>query len=187
MTAPLPRPLLVLDLDETLWHGVPDQTALSGVRFGLRPFLGQFLHTVSQGYDLAVWTAASEDWMLCGLDATRQATGFDLRGQAVFLWARDRCAWRRSETGELHPRKPARKFRAGWVRARYPRSRILVVDDLASNYACGYGHLVKVTSWTGAQDDTELLRLGPYLLTLAAHPDLRQVEKRGWQARSAAD
>ncbi|WP_328774750.1 HAD family hydrolase [Deinococcus aquaedulcis] len=178
---PLPRPLLVLDLDETLWHGQLGEAAQ--VTFALRPHLGFFLRAVAQAYDLAVWTAASGDWLQAGLQALKRETGVDLAAQAVFLWNRDRCTWRRGEDGVLHLRKPARKFRARWLRARYPRERILAVDDLAANYACGYGHLVRVTPWTGAPDDTELLDLARYLLQIAPVPDLRALEKRGWRAR----
>lgn len=89
------RPLLVLDLDETLWHGHPDPQAPGGVHILLRPHLAEFLSLVGQQYDLAVWTAASEDWMHAGLAAVHGATGFDLASRAVFLWDRSRCTWRR--------------------------------------------------------------------------------------------
>ncbi|WP_245588566.1 HAD family hydrolase [Deinococcus pimensis] len=183
MTDVPPRPLLVLDVDETLWHGVPDAQATGGVRFLLRPHLAEFLTLVGERYDLAVWTAASDDWMHAGLAAVRQVTGVDLASRAVFLWDRTRCTWRRGEDGEYAFRKPARKFRAPWLRARYPRQRVLAVDDVASNYACGYGHLVKVTSWTGDPTDDELRALARYLVSIADEPDLGRLEKRGWRAR----
>ena len=116
-----PRPLLILDLDETLWHGTPDPT-----------------HTTA------------------------------------FLWHRDRCSWHRDEHGDLQPRKPARKLRANWIRSRYPRERILAIDDRPQNWASGYGHLVRVTPWTGDPHDDELPRLARYLLSIADTPDLRR-------------
>lgn len=114
------RPLLVLDLDETLWHGIPDPEAVEGHRFLLRPHLGPFLEVVAEHYDLAVWTAASEDWMRLGLRTLASETHFDLAGRAFFLWHRDRCTWRRNEEGEYELTKPARKFKARWIRDPYP-------------------------------------------------------------------
>jgi len=175
------RPLLVLDLDEALWHGVPDECAPSGVRFLLRPHVGAFLHEVSAVFDLAVWTAATEDWMRSGLESLRKETGFDLAERAFFLWHRERCTPRRDAEGNYVYRKPARKFRAGWVRSRYPADRILVMDDQVANDACGYGHLVKVTSWTGDPDDDELARLARYLVSIAHEPNFRRLEKRAWR------
>jgi len=183
LSLPTPtRPLLVLDLDETLWHGV---RVPGGLHLTLRPHLAEFLETVSTAYDLAIWTAATEDWMLEGLAGIREATGFDLGGRAFFLWHRERCTFRRDAEGQYGFCKPARKFKAGWIRAKYPPERILVLDDQANNYACGYGHLVRVSGWHGEADDDELRRLAPYLLSIAAAPDLRRLEKRGWRSRSA--
>ncbi|MFC4427164.1 NIF family HAD-type phosphatase [Deinococcus navajonensis] len=178
------RPLLVLDLDETLWHGILDPAAPEEGRLLLRPHLKSFLDTVAEHYDLAVWTAASEDWMRVGLKLVALETQFDLEHRAFFLWHRDRCTWRRNEAGEYELRKPARKFRARWIRARYPAHRILVVDDLASNYDCGYGHLVRVSAWNGDKEDSELQALATYLASIAHEPDLRRIEKRSWRSPS---
>ncbi|WP_242402962.1 HAD family hydrolase [Deinococcus deserti] len=179
---PAYRPLLVLDLDETLWHGIPDPPVSEGHRFLVRPYLESFLEAVADHYDLAVWTAASEDWMRAGLRVIAFETQFDLAGRAFFLWHRDRCTWRRTEEGEGELRKPARKFRARWVCARYPAHWILVVDDLASNDLCGSGHLVRVGMWTGDQEDDELRALAAYLTAIVHEPDLRQLEKRHWRS-----
>lgn len=174
------RPLLVLDLDETLWHGT--KTA-SGVSFQLRPGMSEFLYGVAEHYDLAVWTSATADWMQAGLQVIRAETGYDLASHAVFLWERSRCTFRRSEDGlGFEWRKPARKLRAGWLRVRYTRERILAVDDTPAKWACGYGHLVRVSSWSGAADDNELPRLNVYLASIAERADLMALEKRGWRS-----
>ncbi|WP_420595895.1 NIF family HAD-type phosphatase [Deinococcus sp.] len=183
MTQPLPRPLLVLDLDETLWHGMADAGVPGGLRLLLRPRLAEFLETVSTAYDLAIWTAASEDWMLEGLAGIQAAHGVDLPERSFFVWHRERCTVRRDAEGNYGLCKPARKFNARWIRAKYPRNRILVLDDQAANYACGYGHLVKLSAWHGEAEDDELRQLAAYLLSIAGEPDLRRLEKRGWRSR----
>lgn len=179
------RPLLVLDLDETLWHGLPDQAESEWHRFALRPHLKSFLEAVAEHYDLAVWTAASEDWMRAGLKVIAFETQFDLAGRAFFLWHRDRCTWRRTDAGEYELRKPARKFGARWIRVRSPTHRVLVVDDPAPNYLCGYGHLIRVSVWTGDKEDHELPALAAYLIAIVHEPDLRQLEKRHWRSTIA--
>nr|WP_233554682.1 hypothetical protein [Deinococcus cavernae] len=101
----------------------------------------------------------------------------------LFLWHRSRTTLKRTEEGSYDWRKPARKFRARWIREKYTKERILTVDDRAENYACGYGHLVKVSEWTGGLGDRQLLTLGRYLVSIAQEPDLTRLEKRGWQTR----
>ena len=174
----LVRPLLILDLDETLWHGTesPD-----GVSFQLRPYLAEFLREVSQAYDLAVWTSATADWMTAGLEIMRQETSFDLAAKAFFLWDRSRCTLKRTEDGDYEWRKPARKLRAKWIRVRYPSERILALDDTPRKWACGYGHLVRVGEWTGDDQDTELRQLASYLSQIACESNLTNLEKRGWR------
>lgn len=169
--------MLVLDLDETLWHGIADPTVPEGHRFLLRPYLKVFLERVAEHYDLAVWTAASEDWTTAGLKTIALETSFDLAARAFFLWHRERCTWRRTELGEYELRKPARKVKARWIRARCPSHRVLAVDDQVSNYLCGYGHPVRVSDWTGDPNDHELQALATYLASIAGEPDLRQLEK----------
>lgn len=75
------RPPLVLDLDETLWHG---EELPAGASFTLRPHLGEFLGKVGEHYDLAVWTSATEAWMRAGLSIVHEETGFDLTARAFF-------------------------------------------------------------------------------------------------------
>jgi len=59
------KPLLILDLDETLVHTAdhdlqsPADFCLAGLHVYLRPFLTDFLMTVSQLFKLAVWSSAN--------------------------------------------------------------------------------------------------------------------------------
>ncbi len=175
------QPLLVLDLDETLWYGIKTP---AGGDFQLRPYLAEFLAKAAKFYDFAIWTAASEDWMQAGLAVVAQETGIDLAGQSFFLWSQSRCTWRRTEDGEYDWRKPARKFKAGWIAKRYPKQRILVLDDRPENYAQGYGHLLKISSYTSQAADDELLILVTYLVSIAQQANLTAIEKRGWYSKT---
>ena len=117
-----------------------------------------------------------------GFEVVRQETGFDLPSHCLFVWDRSRCTLKLTEDGDYEWRKPSRKLRAGWIRAKYPRERILAVDDTPAKWACGYGHLVRVREWTGDEQDNELRLLAAYLLRIAAEPDFMTMEKRGWKS-----
>lgn len=80
--------------------------------------------------------------------------------------------------GEMVFKKRRRKATV----AGYSLQRILIVDDSPEKVADNYGNAIYVTEWTGAPDDTELLRLGPYLLSIRDTPDFRRIEKRFWRA-----
>lgn len=174
------NPLLILDLDETLLFSTEEDPGCGVVfRAGpyftrLRPYLSDFLNTVSAAYDLAIWSSSSGDYakamaeiIFAGLYAP------------VFVWGRDRCSQSYDMVrGEMVFKKRVRKATI----AGYSLQRILIVDDSPEKVADNYGNAIYVTEWTGAPDDTELLRLGPYLLSIRDTPDFRSIEKRFWRA-----
>jgi len=63
------RPLLVLDLDETLIHG--RETVLSrdpdfqvgSYHIYRRPFLSEFFEACAKWYDIGIWSSASENYV----------------------------------------------------------------------------------------------------------------------------
>lgn len=63
----------------------------------------------------------------------------------------------------------------------YSLESIIAVDDTPAKHARGYGNLVQVHEYTGGTDDDELHRLQAYLAWLAAVPNVRAIEKRGWR------
>lgn len=177
------KPLLVLDLDETLWHG-----RLSGEEvtwFETRPYLAEFLHDIAPHYQLGIWSAGTKDWVDYGLDQIQARLNIDLRAMCEFVWDRAKCTPRTTINyepyGDGYPRnhfaKPVRKFK----RLGIPKERILVVDDSPENYVCGYGHLVRVRAWTGDAADYELMILAKYLLGIKDTPNFRALEKRYWR------
>ena len=87
------RPLLILDLDETLVFGSEWELKYRcdfevGPYFiYTRPFLDEFLKLVSSAYDLAIWSSASSEYVHAIADRIGQ--GFESKWQ--FVWARSRC------------------------------------------------------------------------------------------------
>lgn len=177
----MPKPLLILDLDETLWHG---QRTLGSVQYRMRPHLQTFLNDMSRHYDLGVWTAAKAEWMHGGLDALKEHTGFDLLQRAVFTWDRAQCLMIRTPDGAYKWRKQAQQFRQLNLTRTYPLQRILVLDDKAANWASAPEHHLSIPAWTGDPDDHELLRIGLHLRGIAHHQNLTR-HTRTWERGKA--
>ena len=176
-----PKPLLILDLDETLIFGAERPLQRNAdFRVGpfyiyKRPYVDQFLTSVSQVYDLAVWSSASEDYVT-GI-AHHPALNFV---QWRFVWARARCIARLNpETFETDFIKDLRKVK----RLGFDLNRTLIVDDTPSKVCRNYGNAIYVSPFVGDEEDTDLSVLDRYLHSLHALPDFRKLEKRGWRTR----
>jgi len=171
------RPLLILDLDETLIHtamaplAIPHDFRCLDYYVHERPFLREFLASVSAAWDLAVWTSSSADYAGC----IRNHIFADL--PLSFMWTRERCTRRfDAESRQYYPVKDLRKVK----NAGYDLRRVLMIDDTPQMLERNYGNLVVVQEFTGDSADRELLALAMYLAGLVSEGDLRAIEKRGW-------
>ena len=182
------RPLLILDLDETLiyaWNADGQDAPRSARKPDFshdtycvleRPGLASFQAVVSVHYDLAVWTASTLDY---AEPIVRKILG---HLTARFLWGRERCT--RKYDGELMEEywvKDMKKVR----RAGFDPMRVLAVDDTPRQWERSYGNLVRVRPFEGDPGDRDLEVLGPYLKSIAETEDFRRLEKRGWRNQEA--
>ena len=166
------RPLLILDLDETLIRsslGPPEgpfDYAFPGFHGVRRPHLAPLLDFASIRFDLAVWSSATPDYV----DHVVRNV-FPDPARLLFVWGRPRCTLRTDpETGETYWLKDLKKVRRlGW-----PLGRIITVDDKPDSYRRHRGNLVRVAPFEGDPSDTELLRLIPILDWLSQVPDVRK-------------
>lgn len=179
MDATANRPLLILDLDETLIYGsekLLDRDAdfvVGPFHVYKRPGLDAFLSTVNRFYDLAIWSSASGDYV-SDIASTLQKSV----SEWIFVWSRTRCVQRmHPETFETIPIKDLRKA----VRRGYPLERILIVDDTREKVCRNYGNAIYVTEFIGSNTDEELPQLARYLIHLRSEPNFRRIEKRGWR------
>jgi carboxy-terminal domain RNA polymerase II polypeptide A small phosphatase len=179
------RPLLILDLDETLVHAreVPLPRApdfiVAPYSLYLRPGVRAFLAHASRHYELAVWTSSSPAY-------ARAVTNvlFGTGDEPAFVWASDRCTLRRDVESDVWCQsKPLHKVR----RRGYDLRRVLVIDDSPEKHTRNYGNLIAVRPFEGDPDDDELLLLSAYLERLSCEPDFRRIEKRNWRRRLAAE
>ena len=185
MDATLPRPLLILDLDETLIYGSETRLhrdadfAVGPFHVYKRPGVDNFLVTVNRYYDLAIWSSASGDYVHGMATALKP----NVR-EWKFVWSRSRCVQRKHpETFETIPIKDLRKA----ARQGYALERILIVDDTREKVARNYGNAIYVPEFTGSEDDRELQQLARYLVHLHAEPNFRKIEKRGWRSLPLAE
>ncbi|MFN3651133.1 MAG: NIF family HAD-type phosphatase [Armatimonadota bacterium] len=171
--------LLILDLDETLIYGTeaplerPHDFRIGPYFVYRRPYLTDFLSTVDDWFELAVWSSASPGYVAGVVGGV-----FPDPGRLRFIWASDRCTQRfdADRRGYYWLKNLNKAKRAG-----YPLERILVVDDSAEKLELHYGNLLRVRPFTGQADDTELRDLLPFLDRLRSVENVRRVEKRFWR------
>lgn len=173
------RPLLILDLDETLISSIELEPPF-GYDFKVfhyfvrkRPHVDEFLRTVRQWYDLAVWTSSGEDY------ADRIAENvFGDETRLRFLWARSRCTLRFDPYGhrQVYTKNLKKVKRRG-----HDLARVLIIDDSPEVVRRSFGNHLQLSAWEGQADDRDLVDVLPYLEWLSGVDNFRRVEKRAWR------
>lgn len=174
--------LLILDLDETLIHATEAKLAGREEDFAFakyfvykRPHLDHFLQEVARHFTLGVWSSAGDEYV-SGIVSMIKPSSVDFE----FVWARSKCSLKRDRTYDtyyLEKRLDKLKKRG------YPLEQILILDDTAEKASCNYGNAIYIKEYTGAPEDTELLHLLEYLLTLKDAENVRTIEKRFWRVK----
>ena len=181
------KPLLILDIDETLIHteNVPDEytdqydydfkfkgNGISLYYTKKRPYLDQFLDFAYANFDIAIWTAAGEDYAREILKNIRV-----LESSLKFFYTRDNCTIKLSyDYSDYYGVKNLNKLK----KKGYDLNKVLIVDDKADTAVNNYSNLILIKPFTDDTDDTELLKLISYLQTIKDESNYRGIEKRGW-------
>mmetsp|Transcript_23062 Transcript_23062/g.58471 ORF Transcript_23062/g.58471 Transcript_23062/m.58471 type:complete len:245 (-) Transcript_23062:206-940(-) len=166
------KPLLVLDLDETLIHSTQTPTDESDFHFetnvegrpatfyvAVRPHAYYFLSMVSHWYEVVVFTSSVKEYGEMVIDHLRRHA--DIKG-GLF---RDSCTT--TERGRV------KDLRA----QNCDMNRTIVIDNSPEHYRCNPENAIPISSWTHKQDDEELLSLLPMLNALRHLRDVRSVLK----------
>jgi CTD small phosphatase-like protein 2 len=164
-----PRPTLVLDLDETLVHCSTEPISgvdlvfpvvWNGVEYRVyarkRPGLDAFMQQVSAWFEVVVFTASQQvyaDKLLNILDPN-----FAWFKHRVF---RDACVC--VEGNYLKDLSVLGRDLATTV----------IIDNSPQAFGYQYNNGIPILSWFDAQDDTELIKLLPFLKSLAVADDVR--------------
>ena len=173
------RALLILDIDEVLVFSTTD-TPIKPYDFRVfsyyvtkRPFVDEFLSTVFEWFEVAVWTSAGQQYAEVVVQSL-----IPTPRNLLFLWTSRRCTIKREPvTGDLLWLKDLKKVK----RLGFRLERVLVVEDDARTMERNYGNLIPVQPFTGNLDDIELLLLLKYLEWIKSVENLRVVEKRNWR------
>jgi TFIIF-interacting CTD phosphatase-like protein len=176
------RPLLILDLDETLVFSVEEPlNRPADFTFGpyhsyKRPHVDAFLSAAFEWFDVAVWTSSGADYARHVVDAV-----FDRRAPELkFCWSRERCTRRfNPETWQEDPLKDLRKVK----RAGYALAQVLIIDDSPEKLSRNYGNHLGVAPFQGDPADVVLRRILPFLEWIRGQQNFRAIEKRGWHLR----
>ena len=173
------KPLLILDLDETLLHASKVELThecdftFESYWVYRRPFVEEFLVDLSEYYQLAIWSSASDDYVEALVDVVVRPVV-----PLVFSWGRSRGTYRRDidTDGYFYAKDLYKVKRRGYVLAQ-----VLIVDDTPQKVAKNYGNAIYVDEFEGDPSDTTLRDLAPYLVKLSSETEFRRIEKRWWR------
>ncbi|MDX8392401.1 MAG: HAD family hydrolase [Mariprofundaceae bacterium] len=174
--------LLILDLDETLFHAT--KTPLSIAHDFMvedyfvykRPHVDAFIDFCRQHFSLAVWTSSSDDYAAAIVKEL-----FGNRDNLAFLWHRQQCITRFApETGEYLFIKDLKKLK----RKGFSLDHVIALDDSPEKLQRNYGNLLRISPFFDDKSDDELQRIMPFLLTLKDAPNIRNIEKRNWRRKN---
>lgn len=164
---------LVLDLDETLLHYMErnplDHSDLDGLNgtdaegvLNIRPGADEFLGTLSQHYEIVIFTAAMQDYA---------------------DWALDHFENSHCISHRLY-RQHAIPSQSGFYVKDLSRigreiSRTIIVDNIAENFQLQPENGIFIKSWFTDDRDTALYELAPLLVAIAQSPvtDVREALK----------
>ena len=187
------KPLLILDLDETLIYSIPTEEYqnekydfLIGEDFYVkkRPHVEDFLLEISEHFDLAVWTAATSGY---GQKIVKEL--FDKNNlEILFFHSRSNCVSKEYVRigDDYYPQQYFIKDLSK-IKKKFNLDKVLMVDDIKLSLQRNYGNLVHVTPFRGDSEDTHLLSLKEYLLSIKNEENLRKIEKRFWKEKVAID
>jgi TFIIF-interacting CTD phosphatase-like protein len=171
--------LLILDLDESLVFSAENPSdpkfdfRLSSYEVVKRPFLDEFVNRVFEWFDIAIWTAATEDYAQAMI---RELIPYP--HLLKFVWSRRRCTLRYDyERKEYYWLKDLKKVK----RLGYKLEKVLIIEDEPRSMQRSYGNLILTHPFDGNPGDNELQTLTQYLEWIRGIANVRTVDKRYWR------
>lgn len=172
------KKLLILDLDETLIHATkevkefPHDFTYHPYYVYTRPYLTDFLESVSSTYHLAIWSSADDQYVN---DIVNQIKPENINFE--FIWGRSRCTYRRDiDLDQFNWEKRLKKIKKFGFRLE----STIIVDDTQEKCKDNYGNAIYINEFNGDPSDTELIKLKEYLIQLSDVENVRKIEKRYW-------
>ena len=185
------RPLLILDLDETLIYSsivpleggdlclVLDSPSNANKKYYVykRPNLDGFLSLAFEYFDVGVWTAASNTYANAIVGVVFEKYIDKLK----FVYSYERCTIIISTHQGQKIIKDLKKIKRRYFDGKkYHASKILVVDDNSSTYSRNKDNAIPISSWTGDMTDLSLVCTAAILVRMTStflDRDWRQISK----------
>lgn len=172
--------LLILDIDESLVYSSENPLdpnfnfRLDSYSVIKRPYLDKFINQIFQWFDVAIWTAATDDY---AQEIIQQV--FPRDRKLEFVWSRNRCALRYDyEIGDYYWIKDLKKVK----RMGYNLEKVLIIEDEPRAIQRSYGNLILTSAYNGKPEDKELQTLLNFLEWISKVENVRKVEKRYWRS-----
>ncbi|MBP9094149.1 HAD family hydrolase [bacterium] len=183
MSKPSNRPLLILDLDETLIRGAtqaldraPDMM-LAHYFVYFRPHVFEVLAQCNENFTLALWSSAT----IAYIAPIARALWKGLP-DPLFVWDRSYCTVRYDfHKNQEYYIKDLRKVEA---KGR-DLNQVLMVDDELRKVSYQHANAICVKQFLGDMADQELLELLHYLESIKDIPDFRKIDKSSWRQRQS--
>ena len=175
----LTRHLLILDIDESLVHSADNPLdpnfdfRLSSYQVVKRPFLDEFMVNIFRWFNIALWTAATEDYAQEMVQRIIPNSH-----QLKFMWSRQRCTLKRDcDKDDYYWIKDLKKVK----RLGYNLDMVLVIEDEPRSMQRSYGNIIIIRPFDGDPRDEELQILTQYLEWIRKVENVREIEKRNWR------
>jgi hypothetical protein len=173
------KPLLILDLDETLIRGVREplgrvpEMSVGPYSIYFRPFARDFLASRVVRFTLGFWSSSSLNYV--GPICQELMKGLP---EPLFVWDRSRCIQMYDFHGgkEFYLKDLSRVAKNG-----VDLARVLIVDDEPRKLTLNHGNAIYVQSFLGDQADEELKLLAEYLDRISDVQDFRRLDKQNWR------
>lgn len=171
--------LIILDLDETLVHAtknklpIKEDFKLEDYFIYKRPFLNDFLKSISEDFKIGIWSSAS-DFYVSEIVDTIKSKSLEFE----FIWGRSKCSRRRDfYFDEYVYEKRLDKLK----KKGFPLEHILIIDDSPEKSRTNFGNAIHIKPFEGDLNDSELNFLQKYLLEIKNVENVRELEKRHWR------
>jgi hypothetical protein len=168
--------LIVLDIDGTLLHAsFESEQYISTYKLHYRPGLLEFIKLIQTHFEVAIWTAGSDDYAKFVCDRL-----FDNLDPPLFIWSHKRCTIRYVQTGLTISKAYIIKKLS---KIKWNINRILIVDNTPSTYMLNYGNAIPISTWKLDYNDDALDKLGMYLTETFNKFDgsVRYIHKMFWE------
>lgn len=163
------RPLIILDLDETLIHSTVSRSrvphpdfVIDGLHVKIRPHALDLLKVCFDHFDVGVWTSSAWDYAQVVVKGVFPKAYAE---RLKFVWAREHCIREFDEV--LKEELWAKHLSRVEQEIGYGQDWVYLIDDSPEKFRGTPGKIIRVKPFFGDEGDIELLELAGYLARVA--------------------